>query len=75
VTGWMERGLALIPPQARGSLPALAATTTVLSNLVSNVPAVLLLLLVDGSAAGPLGRFRENDQLRLLLRYAWSLGG
>jgi hypothetical protein len=33
------------------------------------------LLLVDGSAAGPLGRFRENDQVRLLMRYAWSLGG
>jgi len=43
VTGWMERGLALIPEVARGSLIALAATTTVLSNIVSNVPAVLLL--------------------------------
>lgn len=43
VTGWMERGLALIPLPARGSLPVLAGTTTVLSNLVSNVPAVLLL--------------------------------
>jgi Na+/H+ antiporter NhaD/arsenite permease-like protein len=37
--GW----LAVIPPDARGSLPVFAAATTALSNLVSNVPAVLLL--------------------------------
>jgi hypothetical protein len=46
VTGWMERGLALIPLSARGSLPVLAATTTVLSNLVSNVPAALIRLAI-----------------------------
>jgi Na+/H+ antiporter NhaD/arsenite permease-like protein len=33
----------VIPPDARGSLPVFAAATAVLSNLVSNVPAVLLL--------------------------------
>ncbi|MBP6875063.1 MAG: anion transporter [Candidatus Eisenbacteria bacterium] len=43
VTGWMERGLALIPSSARESLIALSAVTAALSNVVSNVPAVLLL--------------------------------
>jgi len=32
------------------------------------------LLLVDGAADGLLGRFRDNDEVRLLVRYAWSTG-
>lgn len=43
VTGWTERWLALVPEAARTSTLVLAGTTTVLSNLVSNVPAVLVL--------------------------------
>lgn len=43
VTGWTARWLALVPEAARGSMLALAGTSTVLSNLVSNVPAVLVL--------------------------------
>lgn len=42
-TGWTERWLALVPEAARGSNLALAGTAATLSNLVSNVPAVLVL--------------------------------
>jgi Na+/H+ antiporter NhaD/arsenite permease-like protein len=42
-TGWIERGLAGVPAGAHGSLAALAGVTTAISNLVSNVPAVLVL--------------------------------
>lgn len=31
-------------------------------------------LLVDGGSGGLLGRFRDNDEVRLLVRYAWSTG-
>jgi Na+/H+ antiporter NhaD/arsenite permease-like protein len=42
-TGLVERGLDVLGGRARDSLPAFAGATVVLSNLVSNVPAVLLL--------------------------------
>jgi Na+/H+ antiporter NhaD/arsenite permease-like protein len=41
--GWTGRGLAALGPQAQHSMPAFAGATVVLSNIVSNVPAVLLL--------------------------------
>jgi Na+/H+ antiporter NhaD/arsenite permease-like protein len=41
--GLVARGLAALGPGMRGSLPALVGVTAALSNLVSNVPAVLLL--------------------------------
>jgi len=68
VTGWMERGLALIPESARGSLVALAGTTTVLSNLVSNVPAVLLL-------RGWPAHFANHDAAWLTMAMASTLAG
>jgi len=42
-TGWAQRGLELVPAPAHPSLAALAGVTTVISNVVSNVPAVLVL--------------------------------
>lgn len=42
-TGLVERGLGLLGAAARQSLPTFTGATVVLSNLVSNVPAVLLL--------------------------------
>ena len=41
--GLAERGLALLGPDTRHSMPVFAGVTVALSNLVSNVPAVLLL--------------------------------
>ena len=68
VTGWTARGLALVPESARGSLPALAGTTTVLSNLVSNVPAVLVL-------RGWPAHFADTHAAWLVLAMASTLAG
>jgi len=68
VTGWTERGLALIPEAARGSLPVLTGATAALSNLVSNVPAVLVL------RGWPL-HFANPETAWLVLAMASTLAG
>ena len=51
--GLTQRWLAWIAPEARHSIPVFAAATTALSNLVSNVPAVLVLKAWAAEFAGP----------------------
>lgn len=68
VTGWTERGLALVPDAVRGSLLALTGTTAALSNLVSNVPAVLVL-------RGWPAHFANPDAAWLVLAMASTLAG
>ncbi|MBI5708875.1 MAG: anion transporter [Candidatus Eisenbacteria bacterium] len=66
--GLAARWLALVDPQQRESLPVFVAVTAVISNLVSNVPAVLVL---KGWAA----RFAEPSHAWLALAMASTLAG
>jgi len=68
VTGWTAKGLAVIPPAARDSLPALVGASTALSNVVSNVPAVLVL------RAWP-GHFPNSEAAWLALSMSSTLAG
>jgi Na+/H+ antiporter NhaD/arsenite permease-like protein len=68
VAGWTARGLDLAPESARGSHVALVGVTAVLSNLVSNVPAVLVL-------RGWPARFADPDAAWLTLAMASTLAG
>lgn len=67
-TGWTARALAIVPDAARGSFAAFTATTAVLSNLVSNVPAVLVLRGWPAHLADP-------DRAWLALAMASTLAG
>jgi Na+/H+ antiporter NhaD/arsenite permease-like protein len=67
-SGLAARWIALLAPGPRHSLPAFVGVTAVLSNLVSNVPAVLLL---KGWAV----RFASPQQAWLALAMASTLAG
>lgn len=66
--GWTERALALLPEASRGSPLALAGATAALSNLVSNVPAVLVL-------RGWPAHFADAEGAWLMLAMASTLAG
>lgn len=67
-SGLSSSWLAVIPPEARHSIPVFAAATAALSNLVSNVPAVLLLKTWAG-------HFTNHEAAWLVLAMASTLAG